>query len=111
MKIDQIKSSDFEEKVLKSDKLVIVDLWAEWCHPCKLIEPFIFEAAQRQPDKVKLFRLNVDNHPEVPSRYRVTSIPTVLFFRKGKEVRRIVGAMPKREYIKQVEELVREIEE
>ncbi len=104
MEAEDLKGTEFEEKVLRSDKLVIVDLWADWCHPCKLIEPFIKEAAGRHPDKVKLYRLNVDDFPEIPSRYKVISIPTVLFFKGGKEIHRIVGSAPKREFIKWVDQ-------
>ena len=105
---EEIKGPEFDEKVIKSDKLVLIDLWADWCHPCKLIEPFVFEAAQRHPEKVKVYRLNVDDFPEIPSRYKVISIPTILFFKNGKEVHRIVGSASKKEYIKWVDELVKD---
>ncbi len=85
--------------------VVVVDLWADWCRPCKAIEPYLKELAQRHPD-VKFLKINTDEYPEVPMELGVISIPTVLFFKGGVEVKRIVGAKPKHVYRKAVEELL-----
>lgn len=103
MALEEISEKDFEEKVLKSSSLVIVDLWADWCYPCKLIEPYLAEIGEKYGDKVEIYSLNVDDNPLIAAKFRVVSIPAVLFFKNGKEVERILGAVPKSEYIKKVE--------
>ncbi|NPA79453.1 MAG: thioredoxin [Thermotogae bacterium] len=84
--------------------VVVVDLWAEWCRPCKAIEPYLRELAARYPS-VKFIRLNTDEYPEVPMELGVVSIPTILFFKDGNEVRRIIGAKPKHVYQKALQEI------
>jgi len=103
MTLEEINEKDFEEKVLKSTSLVLVDLWAEWCYPCKLIEPYLKEIGEKYGDKIKIYRLNVDENPLLAARFRVVSIPAVIYFKNGKEVERILGAVPKNEYIKRLE--------
>jgi len=103
MALEEITEKDFEGKVLKSSTLVIVDLWADWCYPCKLIEPYLAEIGEKYGDDVKIYRLNVDDNPVLTAKLRVVSIPAVLFFKNGKEVERILGAVPKSEFIKRVE--------
>lgn len=91
----QIKSDNFESEILNSDKLVIIDFWAEWCMPCKMIAPAIEEIAKEYEGKVKVGKLNVDQEREIAIKYNIVSIPTILFLKNGEEVDRVIGAVPK----------------
>jgi len=96
MTIPEITDENFEERVLKSDKPCVVDFWAEWCHPCKMIEPLMEELYTEYKDKINFYKLNVDDNSETPSRFYVMSIPTLLFVKNGEIVDRIIGAVPKK---------------
>ena len=100
-KIIKISDSNFEEEVIKSNIPVLVDFWAEWCAPCKMVEPTLESIADEYNGRIKVGRLNVDENPESASKYRITSIPSLLFFKDNKVVDMLVGAVPK-EYIKDV---------
>jgi len=100
----EISLGEFEDLIKEEEGLILLDLWADWCHPCKMIEPFLAEIEEKYGERVKVLRLNVDLNPEAPIKFGVASIPTVIFFKGGKERGRIVGAMPKKEYEKKVEE-------
>jgi len=90
--------ANFDEKVIKSDKLVIVDLSAEWCGPCRMVSPIIHELANEYEGRIVAGEINVDENPEVTATYRVRNIPTVLFFKNGEVVDKQIGAMPKAAY-------------
>lgn len=105
MAIEILNDKDFEEKVLKSSDFVIVDLWAEWCYPCKMIEPHLKALSEKYNEKIKFYKLNVDENPKTPSLLSVMSIPTLIFFKHGKEAGRIIGAVPKNH----IEEKIKEI--
>ncbi|NPB02997.1 MAG: thioredoxin [Thermotogae bacterium] len=98
-----VEAKEFWEEL--KEGTVVVDLWADWCRPCKAIEPYLRELAKNYP-QVKFLRLNTDEYPEVPMELGVVSIPTILFFRDGKEVKRIVGAKPKHVYQRTLQEVV-----
>ncbi len=87
-----LDSSNFEQEVIKSDIPVIVDFWAAWCGPCRAIGPLIEELAEMANGKVKIAKLDVDKSNDVAARYRVSSIPTIIAFKGGKESDRILGA-------------------
>ena len=87
-----INDADFNELVMKSDKLAIVDLWAEWCNPCHLIAPIIEDLAAEYDGRVLVTKLDMDHNPNTPARFGIMGIPTVLFIKNGREVDRIVGA-------------------
>ena len=87
----------FETEVLKSDKVALVDFYADWCGPCKMMAPIVEKLAEEYEGQAVIGKLNVDDEPFVASRYRVLSIPTLMFFKDGKEVDRIVGATDKEE--------------
>ncbi len=91
MSVIDVSDSDFEEKVLKSDKPVLVDFWAPWCGPCKMAEPVIEELAEEYDGKVVFVKVNVDENKERPGQYGVLSIPTTVLFKDGKEIGRQVG--------------------
>lgn len=92
----EVTDANFEEKVLQSDKPVIVDLWAEWCGPCKMIGPILDEIASEHEGQVVVAKVDVDNNPETPTKYRVRNIPTILFFKNGELKDKQVGAVPKK---------------
>ena len=87
-------NTSFDE-LLQSEKLVIVDFWATWCGPCRMLSPLLDEVEAEMEDKVEVVKVNVDDADEVAMRYRIMSIPTLLFFKNGQMVDRSVGAMPK----------------
>ncbi|MCU0342719.1 MAG: thioredoxin [Ignavibacterium sp.] len=95
MKPITFTDNNFENEVLQSDKPVLVDFWAVWCGPCKMIAPFVEELANELEGKAKVGKLDVDNNQESAIKYGVRSIPTVLIFKGGKVVDTIIGAVPK----------------
>ena len=90
-----ISDDTFEEEVVKSDVPVLVDFWAEWCAPCKMIAPIVEELAEEYDGKVKFAKLDVDSNPKVATTYGIRSIPTLLIFKGGSPVDQVVGAVPK----------------
>ena len=93
--VKQINDSIFEQEVLSSDKPTIVDFWASWCGPCKMLSPVIEELSEELGEKVKFVKVNVDDNPLSSTQYRVASIPTVMIFKDGKVVDTLVGFRPK----------------
>ena len=90
----QVNKDNFQEVVLNSDKPVLVDFWASWCGPCRMVAPILEEIANERSD-VKVCKINVDEEPELASRYNVMSIPTLLVVKEGQVVNQAVGARPK----------------
>lgn len=99
-------SENFEEEVLKSDKPVLVDFYADWCGPCKMMAPVLDELSGEKADKLTIYKINVDHNPEVAGRYRVMSIPTMILFKGGEAVATVMGAMPKAELWSKIESFV-----
>ena len=91
----EFNDANFEQEVIKSDVPVLVDFWAVWCGPCKIIAPLVTELAAEYEGKAKIGKLDVDNNPQVSTQYGIRSIPTLLIFRDGKIVDQIIGAVPK----------------
>ena len=97
-----VTDADFSEKVLKSDIPVVVDFWAIWCSPCKLIAPILEDLAAEYDGKVKIAKLDVDNNPLTPGQYGIMGIPTLIVFKGGAPVERIVGYMPKARLLQRI---------
>ena len=93
--ITNISDDSFETEVLQSDTPVLVDFWAEWCGPCKMIAPILDEIASEYGDKLKVVKLNIDENPITPPKYGVRGIPTLMLFKKGEVVATQVGALSK----------------
>lgn len=102
-----LTKKDFEEKVLKSDKPVMVDFWAPWCGPCRLAGPVIDELAKEYKDKAGVYKVNVDEDQELAQQYGVMSIPTVVVFKDGKEVERQVGFPGKEGYQAMLDKVIK----
>jgi thioredoxin 1 len=100
---EQFTESNFDTEVLKSDKLVMVDLWAEWCGPCRMLTPIIDELHTEFAGKAVIGKLNVDENPAISERYQVRGIPTILFFKNGELVDKQVGVVPKSTLVKKLE--------
>ena len=105
---DALKATDatWDEDVMKASELVMVDFWAVWCGPCQMVAPIVDELATEYAGKVKVRKLNTDENPEIAGRYQVMSIPTILFFKNGQAVERLVGARPKRQFKEIIDSLL-----
>ena len=103
----EIKDSNFKELVKDAKELVLVDFWAPWCGPCKMVGPVIEEIAKEYKGRLRVGKLNVDENDEIATEYSVMSIPTLIFFKEGKQINRIVGALPKDKLASKVEEVLK----
>ncbi|MGE5289945.1 MAG: thioredoxin [Micromonosporaceae bacterium] len=99
-----VTDATFDVDVLKSDKPVIVDYWAEWCGPCRMVAPVLEEIAQEHGDKINVVKLNIDENPEVAQRYNILQIPTMNVFSGGEVVKQIIGAKPKAALLRELSE-------
>jgi len=102
-KIHELDDATFDEHVTASEVPVLVDFWAEWCGPCKMITPVLEEIAQEQDGKIQVAKLNIDDNLEATRRFDVMSIPTLILFKDGKPAARIVGAKPKGQLLAEIE--------
>jgi len=91
----EINDSNFEQEVTNSNEPVLIDFWAEWCGPCKMLSPIIDQLSEEMKNKVKIVKMNIDENPETPSSLGVRSIPTLMIFKNGKQISSKVGAHPK----------------
>ena len=95
MSINSTKDSTFDQDITSSDKPVIVDFWAEWCGPCKQIGPILEEISNEKKDIINILKLNIDENPEIPQKYGVRGIPTLMMFKNGNVIDTKVGSLPK----------------
>ena len=102
MSVLNVTDKNFESEVLKSDLPVLVDFWAEWCGPCKMVSPIVDEISQELSDKLKVVKVNVDDAQDLAGSYQIMSIPTLLLFKGGETVEQIVGAMPKDQLLEKI---------
>jgi thioredoxin 1 len=101
-----VTDSTFEEEVINSDIPVIVDFWAEWCAPCRLIAPLVDDIGKEYAGKVKVCKLDVDSNPQTSMKYGIRSIPTLLIFKGGQPIETIIGAVPKEMILSKIEPLL-----
>ncbi len=104
--VAEVTDATFEAEVLNSDKPAIIDFWAEWCAPCRAIEPIIKELEENYGSQVKIVKMDIDANPNTPGQYGVRAIPTVLAFRGGQVVQQLQGARPKADFEEMVKKLV-----
>ena len=103
---ETLTDSNFEEKIVKSDKLALVDLSAEWCGPCRMVSPIVHELAAEYEGRIVAGEMNVDDNPVTTAQYKVRNIPTVLFFKDGKIADKQVGADPKNNFLTKLNALL-----
>jgi thioredoxin 1 len=101
--IGDVTDQDFDQKVIQSDKPVLIDFWAEWCVPCHMVSPVVEEIARDHAGALSVGKLNVDDNPETARRYGVMSIPTLIVFKDGQEKARVVGARGKDAILREIE--------
>ncbi|HEX5966012.1 MAG TPA: thioredoxin [Pyrinomonadaceae bacterium] len=101
--VKEVSDNSFEKDVLGSSKPVLVDFWAQWCTPCRMLAPTVEAVAQQYSDSASVVKLNVDDNPSTAQRYGIKGIPTLILFREGKEVERVVGATSKESITRMIE--------
>jgi len=100
----QVNDDNFKKEVLGSEELVLVDFWAPWCMPCRMLAPTIEEIGEEMDGKVKVCKMNVDENVQYPQEYGIMSIPTVMLFKDGQVVETMIGLQPKEEIVKTIQE-------
>lgn len=103
LKVDQ---GSWDADVMQASELVMVDFWAVWCGPCQMVAPIVEELASEYTGKLRVRKLNTDENPEIAGRYQVMSIPTILFFKNGQVVEKLVGMRPKRQFKEIIDSLL-----
>lgn len=93
--VTDVSDAQFNEQVLQSGKLTLVDFWAEWCGPCKAIAPIVSDIAAAYEGKINVMKMNIDDNPETPTQFQIKGIPTLILFKDGQMIDQIVGAVPK----------------
>ena len=105
----EVNDSNFESEVLKSAQPVLIDLWAPWCGPCRMLAPLIEEISKEYTGKARVAKINTDDHPNAASRFKISAIPTLLFFKGGRVVEQMVGVNSKAEIKKTLDTLVAQV--
>ncbi|MCD6415155.1 MAG: thioredoxin [Planctomycetes bacterium] len=105
-RVIEVTDADFDSQVMQSELPVVLDLWAPWCGPCRMISPLLKELAEEHAGQVKLCKINVDENPQTAVRFGIQAIPTILFFADGEEKNRLIGVRPKSAYQAVIEEMI-----
>ncbi|MFL5846642.1 MAG: thioredoxin [Solirubrobacteraceae bacterium] len=100
--LSEVTDTNFQAEVIEADKPVLVDFWAPWCGPCRVVGPVLEEIAGERDD-LKIVKLNTDENPQISAQFQVLSIPTLILFRNGEPVKKVVGAYPKRKLVQELE--------
>ncbi len=103
LKVDE---ATWETEVIKAPELVMVDFWAVWCGPCQMVAPIVDELAKEYAGRLRVRKLNTDENPEIAGRYQIMSIPTILFFKNGQPVEKLIGARPKQQFKEVIDSLL-----
>ena len=104
--VTDVTDQDFEEEVIKSTLPILVDFWAPWCGPCRMVAPIVDKLAGMYESRFKFCRLNVDENPQTAAKYRIMSIPTLIFFKNGEAADTVIGAVPERALQSKIDELL-----
>lgn len=104
--IIEITDDNFQDMIKSSDKLILVDFWAEWCNPCRSLAPMLEDASNDLDEKIIVYKVNIDINPNSPQKYGVRGIPTILFFKNGEVVDRQVGVLPKTKLYSKIEDVI-----
>ena len=107
MSVQYFTDGNFKKEVLESEQTVLVDFWATWCGPCKMVAPIVEELAKEYSGKIKIGKLDVDENSKVPSNYGIMSIPTLMFFKKGQVLEQLVGALNKADLKRKIEQHIK----
>ena len=102
----QLTDSNFEDEVISSEMLVLVDFWAVWCGPCRMIAPELKKLSEEKSGELKIGRLNVDNNRDIAIKYGISSIPTLLLFKNGQVVKKLIGAMSKDKILTEISQFL-----
>jgi thioredoxin 1 len=103
---EAVTSATWDQEVLKSSTLVLVDFWAVWCGPCRMVAPIVDEIAKEYGEKLKVLKLNTDENPDIAGKYKIMGIPTLMFFKNGERIDQVVGAVPKAQLKTKVDALL-----
>ncbi len=101
--LSEVTDSNFQAEVIESDKPVLVDFWAPWCGPCRVVAPVLEEIAAERPDDLRIVKLNTDENQQTAAQFQVLSIPTMILFKGGQPVKTVIGAYPKQKLEKELE--------
>ncbi|MFA5846341.1 MAG: thioredoxin [Thermodesulfovibrionales bacterium] len=104
--IVEVTTSTWDKEVLQDKGLVMIDFWAVWCGPCRMIAPTVEELAKEYAGKIKVAKLNTDENPDIASKYKIMGIPTIMFFKGGQRVDQVVGAVPKNQLKSKIDSLL-----
>lgn len=104
--VKAVTKESWDTEVLQAKELVMVDFWAAWCGPCRMVSPIVDELDREYEGRVKVMKLNTDENPEIAGRYQIMGIPTLMFFKDGKAVDKLVGALSKSQYKEKIENLL-----
>ena len=104
--VKEVTDQTFDQEILKSDRPALIDFWASWCGPCKMLSPIVEEVAAQYQGKFKFCKINVDDNPEQAARFQIMSIPTLIFFNGGQPVDKVIGLISKEEIIRRVQAIL-----